>query len=72
MNKFSCTRSLGEDLFYATLIAEDAQQAKDMAVAETNKTLMGNGGRPVEWSVRVIESDIDGPARVLNCGHREA
>ncbi len=72
MNKFSCTRSLGEDLFYATLIAEDAQQAKDMAVAETNKTLMGNGGRPVEWSVRVIESDIDGPARILNCGHREA
>jgi hypothetical protein len=72
MNKFSCTRSLGEDLFYATLIAEDAQQAKDMAVAETNKTLMGNGGRPVDWSVRVIESDIDGPARVLNCGHREA
>jgi hypothetical protein len=72
MNKFSCTRSLGEDLFYATLIAEDAQQAKDMAVAETNKTLMGNGGRPVEWSVRVIESDIDGPARILSCGHREA
>ncbi len=72
MNKFSCTRSLGEDLFYATLIAEDAQQAKDMAVAETNKTLMGNGGRPVEWSVRVIESDIDGPARILDCGYREA
>jgi hypothetical protein len=72
MNKFSCTRSLGEDIFYATLIAENEQQAKEMAVDETNKKWSRNGGRPREWSVRVLESEVDGPARILDCGHREA
>src|SRR5438132_1905245 len=37
MIKYSCTKSLGEDIFYATLIAESPQQAKEMAVEETNK-----------------------------------
>jgi hypothetical protein len=32
MNKFSCTRSLGEEIYYATLIAENEQQAREMAV----------------------------------------
>ena len=36
MNKFSCTRSLGEDIFYATLIAENEQQAREMAAARGN------------------------------------
>ena len=72
MNKFSCTRSLGEDIFYATLIAENEQQAREMAVEETNKKWSRNGGRPREWGVRVLESGVDGPARVLDCGHREA
>jgi hypothetical protein len=72
MDKFICTRSLGEDIFYATLIAENQQQAREMAVAETNQKVMGNGGRPREWSVRVLETGIDGPARVLDCGQREA
>jgi hypothetical protein len=72
MNKFSCTRSLGEDIFYATLIAENEQQAREMAVEETNKKWSRNGGRPREWSARVLEAGVDGPARILDCGHREA
>ena len=72
MNKFSCTRSLGEDIFYATLIAENEQQAREMEVEETNKKWSRNGGRPREWGVRVLEAGVDGPARVLDCGHREA
>ena len=72
MNKFSCTRSLGEDIFDATLIAENEQQAREMAVEETNKKWSRNGGRPREWGVRVLEAGVDGPARVLDCGHREA
>jgi hypothetical protein len=36
MNKFSCTRSLGEEIYYATLIAEDAQQARGMAAGREN------------------------------------
>jgi hypothetical protein len=72
MIKFSCTRSLGEDIYYATLIAEDVQQAKEMAVEETNKKWSRNGGRSREWNVRVLEERVDGPARILDCGHREA
>ncbi len=72
MNKFSCTRSLGEEIYYATLIAENEQQAREMAVAETNQKWSRSGGRPREWSIRVLESDIDGPARILDCGYREA
>jgi len=37
MIKYSCTKSLGEDIFYATLIAESPQHAKEMAVEETNR-----------------------------------
>ena len=72
MIKFSCTRSLGEDIYYATLIAEDVQQEKEMAVEETNKKWSRNGGRSREWNVRVLEEGVDGPARILDCGHREA
>jgi hypothetical protein len=72
MNKFSCTRSLGEDIYYATLIAEDERQARELAVTEGNKKLAGSGGRPREWSVRVIESGVEGPARLLDWGQREA
>lgn len=72
MNKFSCTRSLGEEIYYATLIAEDEQQAREMALAETNKKFSKSGGRLREWSVRVLESNVDGPAHVIDCGYREA
>jgi len=72
MNRFSCTRSLGEDIYFTTLIAENDQQAREMAVAEVNQKYLKNGGRPREWSVRILESEIDGPARVIDCGHREA
>ena len=72
MNKFSCTRSLGEEIYYATLIAEDAQQARVMAIEETNKKWSRSGGRPREWNVAVLEEGVDGPARVLDCGYREA
>ena len=72
MNKFSCTRSLGEEIYYATLIAENEQQARDMALEETNKKWSRSGGRAREWSVRVLESDVEGPARIIDCGYREA
>jgi hypothetical protein len=37
MNEISCMRSLGEEIYYATLITENEQQAKEMAIDETNK-----------------------------------
>jgi hypothetical protein len=72
MNKFSCVRSLGEEIYFATLIAENEQQAREMAVEETNQKFSRSGGRLREWSVRVLESGLDGPARILDCGYREA
>ena len=72
MNKFSCTRSLGEEIYYATLIAENEQQAREMALEETNKRWSRSGGRTREWSVRVLESGVEGPARIIDCGYREA
>ena len=56
MTKFSCSMISGSDIFYATVIAEDAKQAREMAAAETKK------GRPREWSVAVLESEVDGPS----------
>jgi len=72
MDKFSCTRSLGEEIYYATLIAENEQQAREMALDATNQKFSRSGGRLREWSVRVLESDVDGPARIIDCGYREA
>jgi hypothetical protein len=72
MNKFTCTRSLGEEIYYATLIAENEEQAREMAVDETNKKFSKSGGRLREWSVRVLESGVDGPAHIIDCGYREA
>jgi hypothetical protein len=43
-----------------------------MAVEETNKKWSRNGGRPREWNVAVLEAEVDGPARIVDCGHREA
>jgi hypothetical protein len=43
-----------------------------MAVAETDKKFSRSGGRLREWSVRVLESDVAGPARIIDCGYREA
>ncbi len=72
MDKYSCTRSLGEEIYFTTLIAENVQQAKEMAIAEVNQKFQKSGGRVREWSVRLLESDIDGPARIIDCGYREA
>jgi hypothetical protein len=43
-----------------------------MALAETNKKFSKSGGRLREWSARVLEADVDGTARVIDCGYREA
>jgi hypothetical protein len=64
--KFSCTMISGSDIFYATVIAEDAKQAKEMAAAETKK------GRAREWSVGVLEADVAGPPRFLGSGSQDA
>ncbi|HTV44894.1 MAG TPA: hypothetical protein VMF05_06225 [Stellaceae bacterium] len=72
MNKFSCIRSLGEEIYYTTVIAENDQQAKELAMDEVNKKFQKSGGRIREWSVRLLESEVEGPARVLDCGYREA
>lgn len=66
MNKYSCTMSAIGDIYFATLIAEDEQQAREMAIGETKQ------GEPRNWSVRVLEQGVDGPARVLSSGNREA
>ena len=66
MMKFSCTMVGGEDIFYATLIAENVRQAKEMAAAETKK------GRWREWSARVLEEDVPGPARLIAIGEQDA
>jgi hypothetical protein len=72
MNKYSCIKYSGSVFFYATLIAEDDKQARDMCVIEINKKLSGSGGEPRDWSARVLEADVEGPARTLDCGHRNA
>jgi len=71
MTKFSCTMSSGAVMYYTTLVAENAQQAKEMAVAETNKTSFGAGGEPRDWSARALE-ETEGPARILTSGQRDA
>jgi hypothetical protein len=63
---------LGEEIYYATLVADSEQQAREMALDETNKKFSKSGGRLREWSVRLLEADVDGPARVIDCGYREA
>jgi hypothetical protein len=72
MNKYSCTKSLSEEIYYATLIAESVQQAKQLAIDETNQKFSNSGGRPRDWSVRLLESDVEGPARILDGGYHEA
>jgi hypothetical protein len=66
MTKFSCSMISGSDIFYATVIAEDAKQAREMAATETKK------GRPREWSVSVLESEVAGPARFIASGAQDA
>jgi hypothetical protein len=67
MQKFSCTLvGGGEDFFYVTLIAESRTEARKLAVAETQQ------GTPRDWTVSVLEENVDGPARVLVSGTREA
>ena len=66
MTKFGCTMTVSSDIFFCTLIAEDVKQAREMAAAETRQ------GRPREWSARVLESDVAGPARFLGSGNQEA
>ena len=72
MTKYSCTLSIGGDIYFATLIAENEQQAKEMAMTATNKHEAGTGGRTRSWSVRVLQADVEGPAQVLASGTREA
>jgi hypothetical protein len=66
MTRFGCTMTSGGDIFYATVIAEDAKQAREMVAAETKK------GRPREWNVAVLEAEVAGPARFLGSGAQDA
>ena len=66
MTRFGCTMTSGGDIFYATVIAEDAKQARELAAAETRK------GRPREWSTAVLEAEVAGPARFLGAGAQDA
>jgi hypothetical protein len=66
MTRFGCTMTAGGDIFYATVIAEDSKQAREMVAAETKK------GRPREWSVAVLEAEVAGPARFLGSGAQDA
>jgi len=66
MTKFGCTMVSGSDIFYATVVAEDVKQAREMAATETKK------GRSREWSVAVLQADVPGPARFLGEGAQDA
>jgi hypothetical protein len=66
MTKFSCSMISGSDIFYAAVGAEDATQTREMAAAETKK------GRPREWNIAVLETEVAGPARFLGSGTQEA
>jgi hypothetical protein len=66
MTKFGCTMVSGSDIFYATVIAEDTKQARELVATETRK------GRPREWNIAVLEGDVPGPARFLGSGAQEA
>src|SRR5258705_12662862 len=72
MIKYSCTKSQGEDIFYATLIAESPQQAKEMAVEETNRKWSRNGGRPPEPKRAGFQARVGGPPPVVAVGPRQA
>jgi hypothetical protein len=67
MDKFTCTFiSGGEDFYFVTLIAETSKQARELAAAETKR------GTPRDWNAAVLERNVEGPARVLDSGSREA
>jgi hypothetical protein len=70
MNKYTCTMMGIGDIYYATVIAENDQQAKEMAMAETQKG--GYAGRQRNWSAGILERDVEGPARIIDSGNREA
>jgi len=71
MIKYTCTMMSISDIYYATLVAGSDDEAKNMAIAEAQKRGYGDS-RPRNWSVRVLEADVEGPARILDFGHREA
>ena len=67
MDKFTCTFiSGGEDFYFVTLIAETSKQARELAASQTNR------GTPRDWNAAVLERNVEGPARVLDSGSREA
>lgn len=66
MNKYSCTMSTVGSIHYVTLIAENEEQAKEMAIAKTKL------GQPRDWSARVLESGVSEPAQIIASGSREA
>jgi hypothetical protein len=66
MNKYTCTTSNVATIHYVTLIAEDEQQAKEMAIAAAKV------GQMRDWSARVLEAGVEGPAQVIASGSREA
>lgn len=72
MKKFSCTMPSGSYFYFATVIADDPQQAREMAFAEANSKYPGTGGRARSWSAAVLEADVPGPARTLDCNRRDA
>jgi len=71
MNKYTCTWMLVSDICYATLVAENDDEARAMCIEEARKRGYGES-RARNWSVRVLEADVEGPAQLLDCGHREA
>jgi hypothetical protein len=67
MMKYTCTMIAGgEDFFFVTLVAETSRQARELAAAETKK------GTARDWNAAVLERDVEGPARVISSGSREA
>lgn len=70
MTKYSCTMSSGSFFYYVSLIAENPQQAREMALAEATEKLQVTSGRLRDWSAAAVETDVAGPAQILDSGRR--
>jgi hypothetical protein len=69
MRTYRCTHSTGSYLYYATVVAADEQQAKEIAAVSSDKKWPGYGLGRVRWNVSLVKSGESGPARILECSY---
>lgn len=72
MNKFSWTRSFGEDIFYATLIAENEHTPEKWRLTRPTRNGREMALAPRVWNVAILEAGVDGPPAFSIAGTGEA